>query len=84
MTIDIRGAIWRAPSIIYDLTEYYYFRVHAFYHVLQGTFSLYALILLWQKTVVNLHAVHKKTDSRAAHDALLACFLLLCITQIIS
>ena len=49
-----------------------------------GTFSLYALVLLWQKTAVNLHAAHKKTDSRAAHKALLACFLLSCITWIIT
>ena len=60
------------------------FCVHAFYHVLLGCFSLYALILLWQKTAVNFHAAHKKTDLRAAHEALLTCFLLLCITWIIT
>ena len=30
-----------------------------------GAFLLYALILLWQKMAVNLHAAQKKTDSRA-------------------
>ena len=43
-----------------------------------GAFLLYALILLWQKMAVNLHAAHKKTDLHAAHKALLACFLLSC------
>ena len=57
----------------YLTAEYYFLRVHAFY-VLLGAFSLYALILLWQKMAVNLHAAHKKTDSCAAHEALLACF----------
>ena len=28
-------------------------------------FSLYALILFWQRMVVNLYAAHKKTDSHA-------------------
>ena len=46
-----------------------------------AAFSLYALILLGQNTAVNLHASHKKTISRAAHEALLACFLLLCSTR---
>ena len=46
-----------------------------------GHFSLYALILLWQRTAVNLHVAHKKTDWHAAHEALLACFLLSCITN---
>ena len=32
-----------------------------------GAFSLDALILLWQKTAVNLHAAHKKTDSCASY-----------------
>ena len=30
---------------------------------------------------VNLCAAHKKTDSRAAHEVLLTCFLQLCSTQ---
>ena len=47
-------------------------------------FSLYALILLWQKMAVNLHAACKKTNSCAAQEALLACFLLSCSTQSIS
>ena len=46
-----------------------------------GAFSLYALILLWQKTAVTLHAAHKKTDLRAAHEALLVCFLLFCASH---
>ena len=50
------------------------------YHILLGAFSLYALILPWQKTAVNLNAAHKKTDS----CALLTCFLISCITQIIT
>ena len=66
------------------LTEYNFLRVHTFYHVLLGAFSLYALILLWQKMAINLHAAHKKTDSRVAHEVLLACFLPSCITQIIT
>ena len=77
--------------VIKWLTEYYFLRVHVFYHVLLGAFLLYALILLWQQMAVNLHAAHKKTDSRAAHEALLAaykallaCFLLSCSTQIIT
>ena len=45
---------------------------------------MYALILLWQKMAVNLHATHKKTDLCAAHEALLPCFLLSCITRIIT
>ena len=49
-----------------------------------GSFSLYALILLLQKMAVNLHAAHKKTDSHAAHEALLTCFLLSCSTWIIT
>ena len=49
-----------------------------------GAFSLYSLILLWQRMVVNLHAAHKRTDSCAAHEALLVCFLLSCITRIIT
>ena len=66
------------------LTEYYFLRVHTFYYVLWSAFSLYALIPLWQKTAVNLHTAHKKTDLCAAHEALLVCFLLLCITRIIT
>ena len=45
-----------------------------------GAFSLYALILLWQKKAVDLHAAHKKTDLRVAHEALLVYFLLSCST----
>ena len=50
------------------LTEYYFLRVHTFCHVLLGAFSLYALIILWQKTAVNLYAAHKKTDLCASHE----------------
>ena len=64
------------------LTKYYFLCVYAFYHVLLGCFLLYALILLWQNMAVNLHAAHKKAYSHAAHEALLACFLLSCITRI--
>ena len=49
-----------------------------------GALSLYALILLWQKTAVNLYVAHKKTDWRAVHEALLVCFLLSCSTWIIN
>ena len=66
------------------LTEYYFLCVHMFYHVLLGAFLLYALILFWQKTAVNFYAAHKKTDLRAVHEALLTCFLLSCITRIIT
>ena len=40
--------------------------------------------LCWQKMAVNLHSAHKKTDSRAAHEALLACSLPSCRTWIIT
>ena len=67
------------------LTEYFFLCVHTLYHVLQlGAFLLYALILLWQKAAIILHAAHKKTDLCAVHEALLTCFLPLCITQIIT
>ena len=88
-----RYRVWHSVSLMKTssrvgvrkyLTEYYFLRVHAFYHVLLGAFSLYALILLWQKMAVDLHSAHKKTDWRATHKALLTCFLLLCITQIIT
>ena len=49
------------------LTEYYFLCVHAFYHVCQHAISLHALIILWQKMDVNLHATHKKTDLHATH-----------------
>ena len=68
------------------LTEYF-LRVHSFCHILLGALILlllYALILLLQKTAVNLHAAHKKTDSHPAHEALVMCFLLLCIKWIIT
>ena len=64
------------------LTEYYFLHgVHTFYHVLLGCFFVVCLI---PSLAVNLYAAHNKTDSRAAHKALLACFLLSCITQIIT
>ena len=66
------------------LTEYYLLCVHVFIMFCWGAFSLYALILLWQKMAVNLHAAHKKTDSRAAHKAILECFLISCITRIVT
>ena len=47
-------------------------------------FLLYTLIILWQKMAVNLHAVHKKINSRAAHQTLLTYFLLSCSTRIIA
>ena len=40
-----------------------------------GAVLLYALILPWQKTAVNFHAVHKTLPT---------CFLLLCIIRIIT
>ena len=60
------------------MQEYHFLRVHAFYHVCWGAFSLYALILFWKKMAVNLHAAHKKTDLHASHEVLLVCVLLSC------
>ena len=44
-------------------------------------FIIHMFDSLWQRMAVNLRAAHKKTDSLAAHEVLLACFLLSCNTQ---
>ena len=74
---------WIGIGVCKYIIEYYFLCVHAFYYILLGVFCC-TLILLWQKMAVNLHVAHKETDSHAAHEALLACFLLSCNTWIIS
>ena len=68
------------------LTKYYFLHVHTliFITFCWGAFSLYTLIFLWQNLAVSLCAAHKKTELHAAHEALLACYLLSCSTQIIT
>ena len=65
------------------LTRYYFLRVQVFYNVCWVLFVV-CLDLFLAKGGCNLHAAHKKTDSHAAHEALLMYFLLSCITQIIT
>ena len=63
------------------MTEYYFLHVHVSYHVLLACYFIVCLDSSLENMMVNLRAVHKKTDSHAAHEVLLACFLQSCNTQ---
>ena len=56
------------PRIFHILLLAYHFIIHMF-------------DILWQRMAVKLRAAHKKTDSLAAYEVLLACFLLSCNMQ---
>ena len=74
---------WIGIGVCKYMTEYYFVHVHMITFC-WGALSFYALSRPWQKMTVNLHAAHKKTHLRAAHEALLTCFLLSCSTLIIT
>ena len=68
------------------MTEYYFLCVRMFYHVLLGCF--FVVRIPWsfsgKRRLLTCIQHTRRLESRAAHGALLTCFLLSCITQIIT
>ena len=67
---------WIGKGICKYLTESYFLYIHLFCHTLLVYHFIVSLVLLWQRMAVNLHEAHKNTDSRAAHEVLLVCYVL--------
>ena len=71
---------WIGIGVRKYLTECYFLRVYAFYHVLLAYHFIACLDSSPAQDGTYLHAAHKKTDSHAALEVLLASFLLSCST----
>ena len=62
------------PLPKFSCVRYYFLHIHTFYHaLLVHAISVYALIIICQRMVVNLLAAYKGTNLHAAHKVLLSC-----------